>query len=406
MKVPTATPSEPEGLFGPDGLLVLAFRQFHNGLAVFDSAGVMVACNWTLQRFARLSCRRAVGSETCCTLFGCGEPGTPLEDGCITRLTIDGQRRMTDLQLSLASGPVRASASRFGDWCDHIVVEVSPERRALPGLDVLHITTLGRTRVRDAAGERDAPWLDQRPGQLLKLLVAERGRVLTVEHIAEAIWEGAKFSMEGTVRHLVHVLRNRLENTRPAGRPSRYILSRGCGYTLSDDLVKVDADEFLLLAASGLNAFARREPGARHCLDCALAQYGGDFLVDEPYAAWALPEREYLRDRAGQVLRALSDLAFEDGDFPAAMAYAERLSAIEPFDNDVHRQLIALTLHVGRRSRALRLYQAYELRLHRAFGERPDFDLAGLRPAPFLHAQDEGPPPTAGLDPCRARLTT
>jgi DNA-binding SARP family transcriptional activator len=376
---------------GPDGLSRLVFEQFHHGLAVFDTECVMVACNWELQRRARLSRRRALGSETCCTLFGCGEPGTPLAGACLTQMTLAGPQTMSDLRLRLASGPVRASASCVADWCDRVIVEVAPELPGPPQSHALHISTLGRTRIRDAAGQRDAPWLDQRPGQLLKLLVAERGRVLTVEHIAEAIWAGATFYMEGTVRHLVHVLRNCLEDNRPAGRPSRYVLSRGGGYTLSEQLVAVDADEFVMLAASGLDAFARRGPLARQHLDRALAQYGGDFLADEPYAAWALVEREYLRDRAGQVLRALSDLALEAGELHAAMAYAERLSAMEPFDNDIHRQLIALTLQAGRRTRALRLYQAYQLRLHRAFGEQPDFDLAELRPVPLSLAQVEAP---------------
>jgi DNA-binding SARP family transcriptional activator len=385
LELSSATRGEPDGLFG------LVFEQFHHGLAVFDPEGVMVACNWALQRSARLSRRRALGSETCCTLFGCGEPGTPLADGCLTRQTLAAPDAISDLRLRLASGPVRASASRLGDWGDRVLVEVSPYGPAARRSHALRIRTLGRTRIQDAEGEREAPWLDQRPGQLLKLFVAERGRVLTVEHIAEAIWAGATFDMEGTVRHLVHVLRNCLEDGRPAGRPSRYILSRGGGYTLSDELVNVDADEFALLAASGLDAFARREPHARQYLDRALAQYGGDFLADEPYAAWTLVEREYLRDRAAQVLRALSDLALEAGELPAAMAYAERLSAMEPFDNDIHRHLIALTLQLGRRTRALRLYQAYQLRLHRAFGERPDFDLAELRPAPLRLAEAEAP---------------
>jgi DNA-binding SARP family transcriptional activator len=374
-----------------DGLFGLVFDQLPRALAVFDSDGTMVACNWALQRYARLSRRRALGSETCCSLFGCGDPGSPLAGACLTRMTLAGPDGVSDLQLHLASGPVHASASRLDDWCDRVVVEVTPDRSAARQSGELHITTLGRTRIEGADGERGAPWLDQRPGQLLKLLVAERGRVLTVEFIAEGIWAEATFAMEGTVRHLVHVLRKCLEDGRPAGKPSRYVLSRGGGYTLSDEHVVVDADEFLVLAAAGLDAFARRGPLARQHLDRALVRYGGDFLADEPYAAWALAEREHLRDQAAHVLRALSDLAVEAGELPVAMAYAERLSAMEPFDSDIHRHLIGLTLQAGRRTRALRLYQAYQLRLHRAFGERPDFDLAELRPAPLRLAQLDAP---------------
>ena len=241
----------------------------------------------------------------------------------------------------------------------------------------MRVRVLGRMRVETPDGTVTGGWVDERPGQLLKFLVAARGRVVAVEDIAEAIWPTAEFATVGTVRHLVHVLRDRLEpDRRRDGAASCVVSSRG-GYTLDQDRVVIDADEFADEATRALNAFSGGD-AVEPALESALARYGGDFLGDELYADWAHAERELLRGLAERLLWALSDLALARGDVTLATTYGERLAALEPFDSDIQRQLLALLLHDGRRGRALRQYQAFALRLQRALGEQPEFSLDEL----------------------------
>jgi DNA-binding SARP family transcriptional activator len=284
-------------------------------------------------------------------------------------------------------GPAWLSASVLDGRRRTVVVEVrqpAPEAGLGEAPAPIRVRVLGRTRIDTPYGATDASWLGQRPGQLLKYLVAERERVVPIEDIAEAIWPSAEFATPNTVRHLVHVLRKHIDPGRTHPADSAGIVSNRGGYSLDRRLVAVDADDFMEAASRALDAFGAAEPGAPEMLEDALALYGGDFLADDPYASWAQTERERVRSLAEHLLRALADVALVREDIGAATAYVERLASLEAFDEDVQRQMISLSLREGRRSRALRQYQAFALRLERTFGEQPSFDLGDLSRDPLV----------------------
>jgi DNA-binding SARP family transcriptional activator len=241
----------------------------------------------------------------------------------------------------------------------------------------LQIFALGPLRVEAPEGVLAGDWLDQRAGQLLRLLVCERARILPTDVIAEALWPNAGATTPNTVRYFVHALRERLEPARPRRAESSFVACRHGGYTLRGERVWIDADEFEQEVRRGMAALAAGERGlALARLERAMDLYRDDFLSDEPYAEWALAERERLRVLAASALRGLSELRRHESE--VAAMYLERLADMEPFDDDVQRELISAWLRLGRRSRAVRHYQAFQLRVLRAFGDQPDFDLADL----------------------------
>jgi DNA-binding SARP family transcriptional activator len=225
----------------------------------------------------------------------------------------------------------------------------------------LRIQALGPTRV----GSQSGGWIARRPGQLLKLMLARRGRASTVDEIVEALWPGSGYGAAGNVRYYVHVLRKALA---PHGALVR---CGGGGYALDMSAVALDAEEFETALARG----DLRE---------ALSLYTGDFLADEPYAEWAQSERQRLHELACEALRALAQELLAGGELAGAQECLARLAEMAPYDEDVHRELIALEIARGRRSDALRRYEALRHRMRAAFAEEPSFTLAELCRAPAL----------------------
>jgi DNA-binding SARP family transcriptional activator len=178
----------------------------------------------------------------------------------------------------------------------------------------------------------------------------------------------------GPVRHAIHGLRAHLEPERGKNEESQYIHAHHGSYALNMDRIWVDADAFEDEVRVGLAAFGQGEiGGATQHLERALALYQGDFLADEPYAEWALVERERLRALVEKPLRVLAELS-ANKPYRAA-GYLERLAEMAPFDNEIQRSLISLWVKQGRKSRAVRHYQAFQLRLLKQFGEEPSFGL-------------------------------
>jgi DNA-binding SARP family transcriptional activator len=363
-----------------DALALDAFDRFPNGIMVCDRHGRVVAANgrlWELvsggsepQRFAR----------SCCRLLGCRRAGGPLEGACLTTRALESGERLPEIRIK-PSDPRTATlwvtAAPLYEDGSHVVLELRPERDTPPAGPRIRIFALGPMRIETPERRLGGSWLEQRPGQLLRFLVCRRHEVVPTDVIAEAIWADPGAAAPATIRYLVYALRERLEPERGKNAESASIVSRRGGYALHPEQVWLDADEFEREVSAGLAALeAGDRSRASGCLERAMSLYEGDFLADEPYAEWALVERERLRALACNALRALSEIR---GDQPGATAgYLERLAALEPLDDDVQRELISTWLRLGRKSRAARHYHSFRLRLLREFGEPPDFELAQL----------------------------
>jgi len=361
------------------------FERFPDGLVVVDDDRQIVAHNDALDELAGFSSDTGPPT-TCCELFGCRQRHTSLEEVCVTEMVRQSAEGLPRALLELPHGPeglVSVTAKPLDARARRIVFHVRrvmtdhpqppAELRSAPGLLV---QALGPLEVTSTTGSLNGAWISQRAGQLFKFLITNRDRAVPLELIADAVWPQAGLGTGNTVRHCIHILRSRLEPSVDKADRSPYIIVENHGYRLNPDLIAVDVDAFERSIASGRRALANGDSVSTVVhFRTAVEIYRGDYLADEPLAEWTLSERERLREMLSDSLRQLATLC---SDGSQVVDDLERLAELEPFDTEVHRQLIAALVAQGRRSRAVRQYQVFEQRLQRTFRETPSFGLADV----------------------------
>lgn len=367
------------------------FQQFPYCLLVVDVDGCIVAYN---ERAAQLIEAASLKGDdlSCCALLGCHAPGTVLSEACIAQLAIAEGKPLPEMRLDVQVGEqvegYWVTAAPLGGLRSEVILELRPgvardrRRRTDPHWmrgHSLRIRTLGRVTVESGEGPIGGQWLDQRTGQLLKYLVAARNRPVHADEIGESLWPGASFAIAGSVRYYIHALRRKLEPARGKRAPSAFIVARAGGYCLDLDVVKVDADEFESHMNAGLAATSADPETAVGEIELALGLYKGDFLPELPYEEWAIAERQRLHDLMCTGLRTLADIHLESHSIDGAMRCLERLAAMQPYDEAVHRELIELDLVCGRRSDAIRRYNALRARTRRMFGHELNFALSDIK---------------------------
>ena len=375
------------------------FRDSPFGLVLLDGLGKVLSANERASALLGVSERAAVRpGVTCCELI-CDPVArrgpADTEARCLTRRAVSTGEALPESRFEVrrdgGASTVWVTASPVDMAEARVVVYLRPDDHRIPRrreaetaeaptASALQIHVLGPARVESGGRDLGGEWLDQRSGQLLKYLICERHRRVASDEIADALWPHAGPLTRNSVRHQVHVLRERLEPHRVSRAASRFIVTRRGGYMLDPEHVWLDADQFEGEISAGLRLLARGDAStAATRLERALALYRGDLLAENLYAEWALEERDRLRDLAGQGLRASVDLSRHAGDLDAAAGHGRRLAAMEPFDLDVQRDFIEICLKRGRRSEAMRRYAIVRKRVRREFGQDLDFTINDLR---------------------------
>jgi DNA-binding SARP family transcriptional activator len=151
-----------------------------------------------------------------------------------------------------------------------------------------------------------------------------------------------------------------------------------------------------------------RAHGSLDALRRAADLYRGPFLdgfclPDSPeFDLWTSQQRERWQRMALQTLAALVDALALDGDYAAAIPYAQRALAFDELAEDVQRRLIELYALAGQRSAALRQYERCVAVLERELGVDPTPETqavyrAVLRGATAVKIPASPPPLAASL---------
>ena len=373
------------------------FEHFPYGLVIADAGGRVSRVNGKATDLLPLDQGERGGtSMTCCGLIcelASGQLEAP-DGGCLGRRALEARTPLPEIRVDIEKdGAVKAAWITVSsiDEGRSLLFHLRPgalrdrrrrvvdEWKPAPTPPKLRIRALGQARIERGGRSVGGEWLDQRPGELLKYLVCERHRTVVSDQIVEALWPEAGPEALNRVRHYVHVLRDKLEPERPKRAPSQFLVARGGGYRLERESVWIDVDEFEEEIRTGLTLFVQGEPDASAArLERGLSLYCGDFLAEDPYADWALAERDRLREVAGRALRALVKIKLAADDLEGAAEAARRLADMEQLDLDVQRDYLEICVRRGRRTEAARRYELVRHRELRAFGREPNFSLLDL----------------------------
>jgi len=249
----------------------------------------------------------------------------------------------------------------------------------------LRIESLGRFAViRGGEPVRLAEWQSKRARELLKLLVARRGRPASRGYLMEALWpEEDPEKVANRLSVALSTIRNVLDPHRATS--DGHLHADKDAVALDLDAIDVDLERFLGAAAEGLGSLRQGDPvTAIPSLEAAAAAYCGDFLEENPYDDWTITAREEARAAYVAVCRALAAHTGRPADPEAAVPHLLRILEIDRYDEQAHLGLVSALAGAGRHGEAHRHYLNY----------RRAMDDLGVEPAPFpgpQAADDDGP---------------
>ncbi len=247
------------------------------------------------------------------------------------------------------------------------------------GAGPVELRTLGGFEVfRHGQAIRLADWGSRRARDLVKILVARRGRRVLREQLMELLWpEEDPIRTARRLSVMISTARGVLDPERLLD-PVGGIGADREAIWLALPVDAVDVERFRAIAAQGL-ARLGRDDGAAATLDRAAAIYRGDFLEDDPYADWAVALREESRAVYLRVEQALARLATEANDVEGATRHLRRVVEREPYDEAAHLALVDRLVLARRPAEARRAYRVYVARMEELGVEAAPFPQANGR---------------------------
>jgi DNA-binding SARP family transcriptional activator/Tfp pilus assembly protein PilF len=232
---------------------------------------------------------------------------------------------------------------------------------------------LGPLLVRD--GARQVAVSAPRQRVLLATLLFSAGRVVSVDALAEMMWDGRPpAGARGALHSAIQRLRSTLGPSGPAliaTRPPGYVLQLGDG--------GFDVREFAVLAARGWAAVqAGAWAQAAGLLREALGLWRGEALADVPSQLLRAREVPPLEDQRLEVLGARIDADLRLGRHGEVVAELRQLVAAHPLREHFHAQLMLALYRAGRQGDALAAYLDVRQLLASELGVDPGPELRDL----------------------------
>jgi len=175
----------------------------------------------------------------------------------------------------------------------------------------------------------------------------------------------------------IHGLRQALRAARP---DFPYILFQNGQYLLNPDTaVWVDFEQFVQRYEAG-QRLERRGKLAEALSEYETAEclYQGDFLEEDRYEDWPIPQRERLRDSYLMILDRLSRYYLEEKKYGTCIQLCQKILVKDECREDIHRRLMRCYSPQGQRNLALRQYNMCVEALTRVLDVSPTQETVAL----------------------------
>jgi DNA-binding SARP family transcriptional activator len=181
---------------------------------------------------------------------------------------------------------------------------------------------------------------NRRSKSVLKYLLLNRQRPVTRELLWNTFWPDA--SQEAARNNLNVALCSLRKSLANGGGTGSHIVFCNGQYQLSEELsLWVDVEAFDQHVEDGLSLERAGDlRGATGQFRAAAALYHCDLLDEDRYDDWLAPVRQRYRERHLDLLRRLSGLYFDEGDYGSCAATGNRVLTFEPCDEQAHRLLM------------------------------------------------------------------
>lgn len=229
----------------------------------------------------------------------------------------------------------------------------------------VRVHTLGDFSIRDSKN-CDVHLPTRKCRALFVYLALNAGKRFPRGHLASLLWsnQGDRLARQ-SLRQALFAIRSSIGDS---------IISTDSEYAaIADSEISTDAHDFELLARSKTSGAAER----------ATNLYRGALLVDHEtsqptFDDWLFFERERLKNLARDVFGRMLAIRSQNNDFSNAIALANSLISIDPFDEEVRRKLMHFHVRQGRPSSAIQHYRDFSAMLRREIGVSPEIATVSL----------------------------
>jgi DNA-binding SARP family transcriptional activator len=244
--------------------------------------------------------------------------------------------------------------------------------RAVPSV---RIQALGRFTV-VVDGVPAPPWQSRKARDLLRILVARRGRPVPRDELVELLW-GEAGGGDDRIAHRFAVALSTVRGVLDPGRRSpvdQFIAAGATNLWIDVERVAVDVELFLSDAGYGLRLAANGEAADAYAVLTAVTAGGaGAVFADDPYDDWARGLRAEVETARLDVARALARLTDDPGE---AARHLEAVLDADPYDERSHHALLRVLRDAGRHGAARQAYGRYRLAMDEIGVPAAEFDVA------------------------------